>query len=756
MKKIHFVIISIFLTVSIFSQEEIKNLVVIPSSKNLNGGESAWLPESICDKLESNFKTYTNYEIISSKTKEIKNYQKESETAGFDENTAIEVGKLVSASHVLFLSVSKAEKKYFVTAEIANATTGKLIAKQMISGKSKTEELFDTTGCAVDEIIIALCEQLGVPLTNIQKYILINGSMNIDDSEKLAMFNQEITNYNKQITELNKEISLLSKNTNLDATAKKAKLEAEKAIAEEKRKVAEAEKIRLAEIEKTKAEEKIKRAARNDKQRNTILEVSREVSKKAAELRKLKMNNQSSLGILRVIETKKAALIEIRENVKTEQAKIAENYEKERNAKIDEINNRPWRTAELSKGKPTEEAKWKKQADIDNLRIKYKNIIKTEQERIEKATEASQDEIYKEISTDLETLGEKIFFANTINGNLRITIGEYDGNKKSWFVKYSILCNGLEVHTGSSELKYYNLEMLKPSGMDFYDAVDMYDSLFKCNEPVLTFEISYKIKPVKERVSTYEYEFYGLKVFDTTNVTHTQSPALSGSSFVCRDTISKLSKQMSPGYDIRTEAQKVQQRIEEEKKQIKEEKERRTKEKEDAIASNESFQFGIEGSFSGAYSIISNYGTRWLMGGGGKLTLGGINRYGWGFGGSLDISYLHNATKRTELNFIPVSVHFLVERHIPIKSVVIRPQGTIGLGGVGSWGRDRDTLGYFLFSYFLLTTTFGCYFDVYMSKNIAIYFGPVGKISSFIALNEVIGIFQPSFSVGIKFVARFM
>ncbi|MCH5151025.1 MAG: leucine-rich repeat domain-containing protein, partial [Spirochaetales bacterium] len=259
---------------------------------------------------------------------------------------------------------------------------------------------------------------------------------------------------------------------------------------------------------------------------------------------------------LRVIETKKAALVEIRKNVKAEQTAIAKSYEKECSAKIDAINNTPWRTAELSKGEPTKEAKQRREAQIHDLQTEYKNRILTEQERIENATEESQYEVYNEISADWKTLGEKTFYANTVSGNLRITIGEYDGNKKSWDMKYSILSDGLELHTGSSEIKYSDLETLKPSGMDFYDAVDMYDSLFRCNEPVLTFEISYKITPIKERISTYEYEFYGLKVFDTTSVTRTQSMALSGSSFVCKDTISKHSKQMSPGYDIGTELEK--------------------------------------------------------------------------------------------------------------------------------------------------------------------------------------------------------
>ncbi|MCH5150120.1 MAG: hypothetical protein J1G30_05575, partial [Spirochaetales bacterium] len=195
MKRILFTITSLFFAAAVFSQEAIQSLVVITDSKNLTGSESAWLPENICDKLESNFKAYTSYKMISSKDKAIRDYQKKSETAGFDENTAIEVGKMVSASHIILLTVSKAGKIYSVTAEVVNSTTGVSIAKHMESGQSTIEELFSTVGCAVDEITVKLCDQLGEPLTPTQKYVLIYGDTNISDSEKLAMFNQEITNY---------------------------------------------------------------------------------------------------------------------------------------------------------------------------------------------------------------------------------------------------------------------------------------------------------------------------------------------------------------------------------------------------------------------------------------------------------------------------------------------------------------------------------------------------------------------------------
>ncbi|MCH5151019.1 MAG: hypothetical protein J1G30_10180, partial [Spirochaetales bacterium] len=586
---------------------------------------------------------------------------------------------------------------------------------------------------------------------------------NISDSEKLAMFNQEITNYNKQIAELDKEINLLAQSTDLDATTKKAKLEAEKALAEEKRKVTEAEKIRLAEIEKAKAEEQIKHTEREEEQQKRISEVSQEANKRAAELRNLKMANQSSLGVLRVIEAKKAALIEIRENVENEQAAIAQSIEKEYNTKIDALNNTLWRKSQtLADNKtPTEKAKRERAEEIEKLRIECINKIETEQNRIKNATKASQNEIYNEISTDLKTLGEKIFYANTLDRNLRMTIGEYDGNKESWEVKYSVLSDGVELYTGYSEIKYADLEKLKPSKMTYDDAVDMYDSLFKLNEPVLTFEISYKIEPVKDLISTYEYEFHRLEAFDTTSIKNTNSSALSGNSFLCSGSAKKVYKEILPGYDFRTEEEKQKianaKRIEDEKRRKQEEKRQRKLEQKREIKDSlgNMVRLGIEGNFSSGYFIL-DYGTRWMLGGGGAVEINYVTTHKWGFGLIFDVSYLHSITEEAELNFLPISFHFLVEKHIPVKTgplFVIRPRGTIGMGGSSYW-KDDTPEGKEL-SYFLLITTLGCYFDFYNSnKFVAFYFGP--SIRASLAVSDenpipAIGLLQPSFSVGVKF-----
>ena len=151
------------------------------------------------------------------------------------------------------------------------------------------------------------------------------------------------------------------------------------------------------------------------------MDVSKEANAKVAELRKMKMNRQSSLGMQRLTELKKATLIEIRENMKDEQEAIASKYQKEYEEKINEINNRPWRAAELSKGKPIPNAIYKRNREKESLRIDYEIKIKEEQNSIEEVLSPSEKELLSGISVDLSTLEERTFSANTLNGELIVT-----------------------------------------------------------------------------------------------------------------------------------------------------------------------------------------------------------------------------------------------------------------------------------------------------------------------------------------------
>ena len=95
----------------------------------------------------------------------------------------------------------------------------------------------------------------------------------------------------------------------------------------------------------------------------------------------------------------------------------------------------------------------------------------------------------------------------------------------------------------------------------------------------------------------------------------------------------------------------------------------------------------------------------------------------------------------------------------------MRPQFSLGIGGGGVWG-NKVTLNGISYVFtppagFILMGTAGFYFDFYLSRNIAIYFGPTMNISALFSfasnslntekLFEIKGFFNPSLAIGMRF-----
>ena len=302
MKKIVFLILSFFCIAFLYSQENVKNVIVMANQENLDGGEKVWLPNSVKDKFESNLQTYTSYSLVSSNESQIKELQKKFESAAFGEDSAIEIGKLTSASHGVFLTVRKVGLKYTITVEFTNLSSGKNIAKFVSDGITNKDGLSDGKGCSVDLLTIKFCEKLGITITGSQRLTL--EGKDFSDGEALAGHNQEIEDCKKLMASIDKEIASLSKSSDLSASSKKAQLESARAIAEQRKKSAEEQKARLAEIEKAKKEEASRNASRTKEQQEKILAVSKESNAKLEELKKLKVAGLSALGKIGLIERK--------------------------------------------------------------------------------------------------------------------------------------------------------------------------------------------------------------------------------------------------------------------------------------------------------------------------------------------------------------------------------------------------------------------------------------------------------------------
>ena len=557
-KKIAFFLMFIlFSTGLLFSKENIERVVVISYSEALNEGDKIWLPGSVHDKLISNLQTYTDFSFVTSNEEKIKEIQRKSESFLYSEETAIEVGKLTSATHAIFLTTRKAEKLYIVTAEFVNLTTGKLIATSMSTGKEDKNELFNKNCSAVDEITIDLCEKLGIPLSNTQKYILMKGSLNVSDEEKYQMFSKEIEKYNNQILQFDKEIALMAQSTDLSVSAKKSKLQAEKALAEQKKKVAQANRDRIADIEEQKQKEVEANEKRTKSQIEKINSISDKVNKKAAELRDLKLDKETSFGRLRIIEAKKEALVNLEENVNAEKEavrlQIQENYDKKKDAEL----NREYRISEKrADGTLTNKALNEQNAKIKQIEKECEAQISSSINKIEASVSKGKAQIKSEVKKDLKNLEKTVFYANSINDTLRVNFNRYDGERCGWEILYTVLCEGIEFGQNTAFIQFDMVEKIAPSGLSYDDAVDMYDSLIRCNEPFLTYEISYSIVPDEYKVSTYIFNISKLRVFSTNSAILTADGKFKGPKFEVGKPF-EVVRQMDKSFDYDKESREA-------------------------------------------------------------------------------------------------------------------------------------------------------------------------------------------------------
>lgn len=292
-----------------------------------------------------------------------------SEGASYDENTIIEVGKLTSASCALFSTIRWTGKEYTLNAGITDLATGVRKATAVSAAHKDASALFSGAGCAVDEVTIALCKQLGIALSNSQVYVLQHGESSLSASDRLAMSQKEAEAFQSQIAELDKQIAQYSAKSDLTAQATKAKLETERALAEERAKASEDRAKRLQEEAMQKAADTQRDAERSIESKRRRDELSALVSSKAGEARSLKMEGQSVLERLLTIESKKRTLIEIRTSIKEREEELYGEAEREAAEKEAQISAREYRKAETTAdGAPTKKASNARQKEIDKAK----------------------------------------------------------------------------------------------------------------------------------------------------------------------------------------------------------------------------------------------------------------------------------------------------------------------------------------------------------------------------------------------------
>ena len=548
---------------------QVINLEVI----NLDSKEAVWLPGQIQDKLKASLQKHLGMKtVVDSKSEAaVKKLQAESEDGGRDENTAIELGKITTAKFAVFVKLRKTNTGYVLSADFTDLTTGEQLVSVTSKEYSAPEYLYGSTG-AVDEITLAIGNGLNLAMSDITKNLLTSGSADFSVDAQLALAKQNEEQYQKMMKDYDAELSKLMTSNDINAIQNKNRIEAEKALLVEKQNAEKkrqeelnAQKARAAEDEKLEAERSIALKTQRD-------QMAKDAAAKAAEVRKLKMEKQGVLGQINVIESKKKALVEIRQGVEGRSQELYDQMLKDKESEEARIRNKSYSTVELgSDGQPTEQAKQRRENQVIKSNEDLTNKFFVDCDAVKKATATQDAALLAEIRGDQKTLS-KTRTVSSMGDELKVSYGKYEGSKNGWNAYLSLYSDGILLYTDNFIVNYEALSGKKAPNMatelndsvieEYTNSVDMYNSLLTRGDPIIYFEIDYNVTAEgDDKPSQYKFNFSKIRVINTVSGKVTQTSALNN----------VQPRTMKPEWDLREIegiVAKEKQRVEDEKRAI--------------------------------------------------------------------------------------------------------------------------------------------------------------------------------------------
>ena len=505
---------------------------------NIAGAEAAWLPGQVQDKLKSNLQEYLGMKtVVDSKSEAaLKKLQAESESAARDESTAIELGKITTAKFAVFTKLRKTGSGYAISIDFTDLTTGEQMASATSKEYSKAEYLYGSTG-AVDELTLAIGNKLGIKVSDLNKNLLTFGSANFSVDAQLALAKQNEEQYQKMMKDYDAELSKLMTSNDINAIQNKNRIEAEKALLVEKQNAEKkrqeelnAQKARAAEDEKLEAERSIALKTQRD-------QMAKDAAAKAAEVRKLKMEKQGVLGQINVIESKKKALVEIRQGVEARSQELYNQLVNDRASEEQKIRSKSYSTVELgSDGNPTEQAKQRRENQVIKSYEDLTNKFFADCDGVKKATASQDAALLAEIRTDQKTLATTRT-VSSMGDELKVSYGKYEGSKNGWNAYFSLYSDGILLYTDNFIVNYEALSGKKAPDMatelddavieEYTNNVDMYNSLLTRGDPIIYFEIDYNVTAEgDDKPSQYKFNFSKIRVINTVSGKVTQTSSL--------------------------------------------------------------------------------------------------------------------------------------------------------------------------------------------------------------------------------------
>lgn len=509
---------------SVFAEGR-KVAVFNPETHGISDDEQNWLPASIRRKLESNINSYTDLVIIDVQNEAaIKNLQKQSEGLRYDQESKIELGKMVSAEYAVFSNLTKVNGKYILSAQITNLSTGVSMSSVTCDSVSDCSLLFEGSSNSVNVITVKFCHDLGYPLSAIDEYTLLQGK-NLSSDEQVTMAQKEVQAYNEKKAELEKKLNDIAASTERDKEAKKAKLDAQKQLLEQQQEIAREKYERLKKNQEQLIKDKQDQIARTAEQKKRIDEETASVEKQAALLRSKTLEGYGLDGQIAIIEAKKQVLVEIRSNVKKQEDMIIEQATAEYRKEAKKIDELPLRNAEKDgNGNMLPEVKMQRQAMKKQIKTEIEDRATKDVELLYSRIEEQESSILKTIDTDLQLL-RKVRTVSSLQDSRILSVANYAGDKYTWLADAKLYILDYCIFNQSADISYSKLsgkEPVKANGKnlseynDYLDTVDMYDYMFRRQIPVVSLEIDYRVEALgDDRPSCYRVSILEFRYVDT-------------------------------------------------------------------------------------------------------------------------------------------------------------------------------------------------------------------------------------------------
>ena len=541
------------------TKERLSNIVKMPVQVvnqefvNLAPSETAWLPGQVQDKFKSNLQEYLGMKTVVDLTseKELKKIQAQTQSIAYDESTSIEIGKITAAKFAVFVKIRKTGSGYTTSADFTDLTTGEQIASVTSKEYSKPEYLYGSTG-AVDELTLKIAEKLNIRLSDLNKNLLASGSASFSIDDQLALARQNEAQFNKMMSEYDAELSKLMTSNDINAVQNKKRIEAEKALLQEKQNAEKkrqqelaAQKARAAEDEKLEAERSIALKTQRD-------QMAKDAAAKAAEVRRLKIEKQGVLGKINIIEAKKKALVEIRQNVENRSQELYEQLVKDRDSEEQRIRNKSYSTVELgSNDQPTEQAKKRRENQVIKSYEDLTNKFFADCDSVKQSTMSQQQSLLQEIRADQKALSNTRT-VSSMGDELKVSFGRYEGSQNGWNAYLSLYSDGVLLYTDNFIVSYEALSGKNAPDMvnelddavieEYTNNVDMYNSLLTRGDPIIYFEIDYNVTAEgDDKPSQYTFNFNTIRVLNTLSGNITQTSNLD----------KKQPRTMKPEQDLR-------------------------------------------------------------------------------------------------------------------------------------------------------------------------------------------------------------